>query len=119
MDAVEYLKALHRMCVKNRDCPTCPIYKCTGKKCSLPYSNDEALEERVKIVDEWAKACPARTRQSVFLEQYPNAALGSDNILVICPTVIECGKCGEYNGALGCFECKKKYWSQEAKDDDD
>lgn len=118
MDAVEYMKALHRMCIKSRDCNTCPIYKCTGKKCLLPYSSDVAMEEQVKIVDEWAKACPERTRQSVFLERYPNAKADEDGSIGICPTVIEGKNCNELSdGTSCCKECRSNYWSQEVQDE--
>lgn len=119
MDAVKYLTELHRMCTKSNTCDDCPIYKATGRYCGLTYNNAEMLAGHIGIVEQWAKEHPARTRQSVFLERYPNAFIDGDNILVICPRVIDGGRCDEFsNGTIGCVTCKQQYWSQEVQDDD-
>ncbi len=115
MDAVEYLKALHRMCIKNNSCEACPTYKGVGTKCSLPYRSDEALEERVKIVDEWAKEHPVRTRKSVFLVQYPNAMTLDDGTPNICPRDVDKTIMQRCEGL--CDTCKIEYWSQEVTDE--
>ena len=118
MDAVEYLKALHRMCIKNRDCNTCPIYKCTGEKCLLPYSSDGALGERVKIVDEWAKACPEETRQTRFLKEHPNAQTDWEDVLSVCPRQIDqTVECPVQKRCLEeCWVCRRKYWNEEVSE---
>lgn len=40
-----------------------------------------------------------------------------DGVLSICPDYIE-GSCRKYEG-VGCNGCRRKYWGQEAQDDDD
>lgn len=59
---------------------------------------------------------PRKTRQSVFLEQYPEAELGKDGVLRVCPAPISPkyrsdGRCATF--ARGCVECRKEYWMQE------
>lgn len=117
MDAVKYLKELHRMCSKRNICDDCPIYKATGGNCGLAYNNAEMLAGHVGIVEQWAKEHPAKTRQSVFLERYPNAKTDENSILGICPTLIDSQNCHEHgDGCLGCNGCRRKYWSQEVQD---
>ena len=119
MDAVEYLKTLHRMCTKSHTCDDCPIYKATKRNCGMAYSNAKMLAGHVGIVEQWAKAHPVRTRQSVFLERYPNAKVNRDGALDICPVLIEGKSCGAFNaGCLICSECRRKYWGQEVLYDD-
>lgn len=114
MDAVKYLKELHRMCTKSHTCDDCPIYKATGRNCGMAYSNAEMLAGHVGIVEQWAKEHPAKTRQSVFLERYPNARLSDGGSLLICPIFIDGGDCDKYNDDDSwCLACKRDFWSQE------
>lgn len=115
MDAVEYLTELNRICAKSNICDDCPIYKATGENCGLTYNNAEMLAGHVGIVEQWAKEHPFRTRQSVFLERYPNAKIDEDGVLNICPDYIE-GSCRKYEG-VGCNGCRRKYWSEEIHDE--
>ena len=117
MDAAKYLKELNRMCTKSKTCSDCPIYKETKRNCGMAYSNAEMLAGHVGIVEQWAKEHPARTRQSVFLERYPNVKTVCGNV-DICPSILEGKECAEIGSVLGCIDCKKKYWSQEVQDDD-
>lgn len=120
MDAVEYLTELNRMCAKSNICDDCPIYKATGGNCGLAYNNAEMLAGHVGIVEQWAKEHPFRTRQSVFLERYPNARLDYDNVLVICPRSIEQNGCDKFDDhILMCSDCRRKYWSEEVQDEDE
>lgn len=52
-------------------------------------------------------------RQSVFLEQYPEAELGKNGVLRVCPAPISLkyrndGRCVTF--ARGCVECRKECW---------
>lgn len=119
MDAVKYLKELHRMCSKSGTCDDCPIYKATGRNCGLAYNNAEMLAGHVGIVEQWAKEHQVKTHQSVFLERYPKARRLDCGGLDICPREIDGGGCDEYDEHyLNCVDCKRKYWSQEAPNDD-
>ena len=86
MDAVKFLKTLRRMC--NCECHKCEFWKrlvgfetCTVWRKTHP-------EEAVAILEQWAKKHPVKTRQSVFLEQYPETRIGDDGVLQIYPCSI-------------------------------
>lgn len=110
MDAIEFVKQLRRMdekgALKNRF-----IYPCVGRETDSP-------EDVVAEVEEWAKMNPVKTRQSVFLEQYPDADISDDGL----PDVAPCQLCvglihGEStedceNRGL-CVECRREFWMQE------
>ena len=117
MDAVEYLKTKRRVCKTRTECRGCPlnIEECG---CAIGYPRGELeyenVEELVARVEKWAKEHPERTRQSVFLERYPNAKIDEDGSIVICPSAIEGKSCYElYDGMSCCKECRSNYWSQE------
>lgn len=113
MDAIEFVKQLRRMneqgVPKNRF-----IYPCVGQETDSP-------EEVVAEVEEWAKEHPAKTRQSVFLEQYPETRLFEDGILLICPRMIsaeyrgEDDSCNRVNYGT-CADCRREFWSAEVKE---
>lgn len=119
MDAVKYLKELHRMCTKSHTCDDCPIYKATKQNCGMAYSNAEMLAGHVGIVEQWSKEHPERTRQSAFLERYPRAKIGDDGVLDIAPCAIDEENC-KCMGSVEktCSECKREYWWQEVLYDD-
>ena len=117
MDAVEYLKARHRLCCyhtrNNATCEGCPL----GSKLGICYPHQIERadpETAVNNVEGWAKNHPLRTRQSLFLERYPNARLSDGGTLLICPIFIEGGDCDKHNGDDSwCLACKRDFWSQE------
>lgn len=113
MDAVEYLTELNRMCKKSNLCVDCPIYRQTKRNCGLAYNNAEMLAGHVKIVEQWAKENPVETRQSVFLERYPNATIDASGNIGICPAAIEGKNCNDICNGTGCGECRSNYWSEE------
>ena len=114
MDAVEFVKNYIRMCAKVDDCEECPCFEtgfCTAPtKTRLP----ESAEEVVKVVEEWAAAHPVKTRQSVFLEQWPDADMDC-GVLHIAP----CSLDNHYEGYQGCCDeeqcadCRREFWMQE------
>ncbi len=117
MDAVKYLKELDRMCRVHQACDGCPILDCGKIGCGVSDSAPIELVETVEIVEQWSKEHPERTRQSVFLERYPNVKTVCGNV-DICPSILEGKECAEIGSVLGCIDCKKKYWSQEVPYDD-
>ena len=117
MDAVEYLTELNRMCRAHQACDGCPILDCGKIGCGVSDSAPIELVDTVEIVEQWSKEHPVRTRQSVFLERYPDTLLVGGAIY-ICPIYIDGGSCYNYHGGTDCSKCKQKYWSQEVPDDD-
>ena len=119
MDAVKFVKEYLRMCTKVDDCGDCPV--CKTDFCTVPAKerSQESAEEIVELVEEWSAAHPRKTRQSVFLEQYPEAAIDSYGVLNLCPTPISkshrniYGKCA--HAGVKCDKCRREFWSQEVE----
>lgn len=80
MDAVKFVREYLRMCTKVDDCENCPVYKTDF--CTVPAKerSQESAEEIVALVEEWSAAHPRKTRQSVFLEQWPNVVLDESTV---------------------------------------
>lgn len=106
MDAVKFIEEHRRM------------YKVTGKH--LPtLAEGIPAEDVVKEVEEWSAAHPRKTRQSVFLEQYPEALVFDGGTLSACPVLFY----SEYRNAYGgcaspygsCAECRREFWMQEVE----
>lgn len=108
MDAVKFLQERKRMCAE-RPCCACPVYA-TGQGCA----EDDNPELEVATVEEWAAAHPRRTRQSVFLEQWPNAQLDCCGIVKICPSDIDT-TIHQNCSADKCGSCRREFWMQEVK----
>lgn len=118
MDAVEYLKTLCRMC--NCECLKCEFGKARSGFETCPVWQRTHPKEAVEIAEKWAKEHPAKTRQSVFLEQYPEAMLTEDGVLALCPIAIS-SECGGENGRCvsfnrKCGNCRREFWSAEVED---
>ena len=123
MDAKEFVYGLRRMC-KYYDGERC--YKNVGdgeyknigveevESCPMLKYNcaniDDLSDESFDIVEEWVKEHPFKTRQSAFLEQYPNAKVGMDGTLTACPqaidTTVEC------LSDVPCGDCCREYWGE-------
>lgn len=106
MDAVKFIEEHRRM------------YKVTGKH--LPtLAEGIPAEDVVKEVEEWAAAHPRKTRQSVFLEQYPEARIGDDGVLHVGPCSISAshrnvsGSCATMRRE--CKDCRREFWMQEVE----
>lgn len=100
----------------NADCEIGKMLKEKGCQYIYPAcvdflkSNPKEAEE---IITKWAEEHPIKTRQDVFLELYPSAALDGDGVLNVRPCdMVKDFIC--YVG-IGCKECRKEYW--EGKDE--
>lgn len=107
MDAVKFLQERNRMYESGAIAP------------SVMLGNNYDPASAVKVVEKWSAAHPRKTRQSVFLEQYPEARVGDDGILHVCPSNISAtyrnsvGGC--YNPNTSCKACYKQFWMQEVE----
>lgn len=74
-------------------------------------------EEVVREVEEWATAHPCKTRQSVFLKQYPEAEIDNCGYLRICPKRISADCRNRYGSCANrkCTDCHKEFWMQEVE----
>ena len=120
MDAVKFLQERARMCNSfSPDCEGCRVdeEKSVMSECYLWMF--ENPERAVKIVEEWSAAHPCKTRQSVFLEQYPEARMGDDGVLHVDP----CSISASHRNASGscatmkreCKDCRREFWMQEVE----
>ena len=112
MDALKFVKERSRMCRSYGACDGCPL---EGAKCSLSTStSDEEYEKIIATVEQWSKEHPRKTRQSVFLEQFPEAAIDNDGYPVLNP-------CGFYKNMIkeciekSCSACRREFWMQEVE----
>lgn len=120
MDAVKFIEERNRMCKSFGDrCTGCPAYNaCNDKLCGCAVIQDSTLDAtaQIAIVEEWSAAHPRKTRQSVFLEQWPEAEL-VNGCLAICPKRISANY---RNGNAdctnrSCADCLYKFWMQEVE----
>lgn len=104
MDTVEFLEERKRMFKNNKPVPDLDI--------DTTYDSEKV----VKFVEAWSAAHPRKTRQSVFLEQYPDASLDDRGVLRVCPADAYgnkvCPKNGE-NVRMLCRNCRREFWPQE------
>lgn len=90
------------------------------------YSSDcdyeslvKAVETLAKAVEMWAAEYPRKTRQDVFLEQWPDAQLDEDGVLKVCPALISAAYIDEDGGCVDlcrvCVDCRREFWMQEVE----
>lgn len=107
MDAVKFLQERNRM------------YESGAATPGIGLEDDYDPVIAVKIVEEWSAAHPRKTRQSVFLEQYPETIVDEHGVLRVCPMYISTahrdsnGEC-MYPEKL-CIDCRREYWTQEVE----
>lgn len=120
MDAVKFLQERARMCNSfSPDCEGCRVdeEKPVMSECYMWMF--ENPERAVKIVEEWSAAHPRETRQSMFLKQWPEAAIDSYGVLNLCPAPISkshrniYGKCA--HAGVNCDQCRREFWMQEVE----
>ena len=113
MDALEFLKERRRMCDSHRGCKGCPLED--GQCVVSDVAPDEDYKRIIAAVERWSKEHPRKTRQSVFLEQWPNAVI-SNGVLNLTPcnidqSLYDIQRC---NGA-DCSKCRREFWMQEVE----
>lgn len=102
MDALEFVKQFRRM---DENSP---------RKYSIYIDSPEDV---VSEVEELAKEHPIKTRQSVFLEQFPEVKLDVSGVITICPAALSddygsnSGGCKHPN--IACTDCRREFWMQE------
>lgn len=122
MDAVKFIEERNRMCrFYGEVCTGCPAHNTSGASTCLVGIELQGnnAEEQVQIVEQWSAAHPRKTRQSVFLEQYPDVNIGENGILLMCPAEIsalhrnETGGCGHHKKL--CADCRREFWMEEVE----
>lgn len=120
MDAVRYLEETRRMCrffshvaclgwpalINRQNCMFADVIVNYGTKTT----------DAVAIVEEWSAAHPRKTRQSVFLEQWPNAKVFVDGVLDFCPQELDSRyPCQSTDVEMRCQSCRREFWMQEVE----
>ena len=116
MDAVEYLKTLCRMC--HCECLKCEFGKARSGFETCPVWQRTHPEEAVAIAEKWAKEHPAKTRQSVFLEQYPETEIDKYGCLRLCPKLVSADYRNRHGDCINrlCIDCRRKFWLAEVEE---
>lgn len=105
MDAVTFLQERLRMSKSGAYVP------------SLDNTTEQNISDVINIIKTWSENNPIRTRQDVFLEQWPNVELDCKGVIGIDPCDLDKTMHGKdndcYNG--GCEDCRRKFWTQEVE----
>ena len=117
MDALEFLMERRRMCDSYRHCEGCPL---EWAECVIrDMMSEDTCKRIVTAVEQWSKEHQRKTRQSVFLEQYPEAEIDANGVVGLCPMSISAayrdsdGECN-YPEIL-CRDCRREFWMQEVE----
>lgn len=112
MDALEFIKAVTRMLKSGMiDCAI-------QKYISAQKKND--YEGMVEAAEQWAAEHPIKTRQSVFLEQWPEANIDDLGVLKVCPFPISISHRNAHGGCTysggKCSDCRREFWLAEVEE---
>lgn len=123
MDAMEFLREAKRMCDHHTGpCETCAANAFCGFTPEFPsdFGETTQMQKMVELVEKWSKEHPRKTRQSVFLEQYPEVRISSNGVIDISPCrmnakefVSKEGRCARHG--LYCEDCHREFWMQEVE----
>lgn len=124
MDALKFIEERNRMCERywqvDGDCDGCPMLnvdECNELR-SMVDDAGKAVGKTVEIVEKWSKEHPCKTRQSVFLEQWPEAKI-EDGVLQLCPCMISASHRDAQGGCTAtqhqCSDCRREFWMQEVE----
>lgn len=124
MDALKFIEERNRMCERywqvDGDCDGCPLVnvdECNELR-NMVDDVGKAVGKVVEIVEKWSKEHPRKTRQSVFLEQWPETNIEA-GVLKLRPCMIS----ESYRDAQGncatiqrkCSDCRREFWMQEVE----
>lgn len=107
MDAVEFLDKVDRLSKRGT----------TEEK--MRYNDYRTAGDNtraVKFVERWDAAHPIKTRQSVFLEQFPNAPIYTNtHNVALDPCLVDTTLRGHCPTGRGCDICRREFWMQEVE----
>lgn len=106
-----------RMCnAENKHCSECPLSEANTN--SELYCESYLLkypDKANKIILDWCKTHPVKTRQSEFLKMFPNVIM-TDGVIDICPKRLNRDFVCIHG--MECKVCLKGYWSKEVKENE-
>ena len=113
MEALEFLKEEKRMCNSYDGCKGCPF---GDSKCVIDSTiSDKDFKRIVATVEQWSKEHPRKTRQSAFLEQWPNCMIDDDGVVGMCPRNVDKNYACNLLLLAGCKDCRHEFWMQEVE----
>lgn len=114
MDALEFLVERKRLCSSYSDCCDCPL---GSSSCVISHvTSDEDCERIIATVEHWSKEHPHKTRQSVFLEQWPDAKVFVDGVIDLCPQELNSHyPCQSTDAKMRCQTCRREFWMKEVE----
>lgn len=118
MDAVKFIEERNRMCkaYSGSDVSSCAECPARYRECNeLNGMTGVAGTDIVNVVEKWAAAHPCKTRQSVFLEQWPNCMMDDDGAVGMCPRNVDKNYVCDLNRFAGCADCRREFWRQEVE----
>ncbi len=116
MDAVKFIEERERMCKMYGGCTGCPGYD--DGVCMVGITTGITPVKQIELLEKWSAAHPRKTRQSVFLEHYPNAPRDRNKLLTACPKCLDADvSCVDKNATVkkfkSCDDCREEFWGQE------
>ena len=117
MDALEFLMERKRLCGSYKGCVGCPfgVAECVVRD----MTSEDTCKRIVAAVEQWSKEHPRKTRQSVFLKQYPEAEIDANGVVCLGPTYISAAHRDSDRGCNHrerlCKDCRREFWMQEVE----
>ena len=122
MDTVKFIEERNRMCKSfDAGCKGCPAFNVCEYElcCAVGQLSTLDATAQIAIVEEWSAEHPRKTRQSVFLEQWPTAKIDESGCLDLCPYLVSAPYRNEYghcaNDGVVCCDCRREFWMQEVE----
>ena len=114
MDALEFLMERKRLCGSYKGCVGCPF---GAADCVVrDMTSENTCKRIVAAVEQWSKEHPRKTRQSVFLEQWPDAKVFVDGVIDLCPQELNSHyPCQSTDYEMRCQTCRREFWMQEVE----
>ena len=122
MDAVKFIEERNRMCKSFDDgCTGCPAFNACKDEICCAVDQESKLDaaEQIAMVEKWSAEHLRKTRQDVFLEQYPEANIDEHGVLNVCPLYVSAAY-RDSNGLCSCPEklcadCCSEFWMQKVE----
>lgn len=122
MDAVKFIEERNRMCKSFDDgCKGCPAFNVCehGLSCAVGQLSTLDATDQIAIVEAWSAAHQRKTRQDVFLEQWPETYIREDGYLDVCPLEVSADHRDADGGCAildrQCPDCRREFWMQEVE----
>lgn len=116
MDAIKFIRERNRMCATYtpKRCEGCPADNYGERDAACIMVDKIDAERLVPIVEEWSAAHPRKTRQSVFIQQYPEVTFNY-GIINIKPCQMVQNYTYRDCNITDCPQCRKEFWMQEVE----